>query len=430
MANAHSLKVLWLSSSPSLFSSSYNISGYFGGGWISSLQKEIQKDTQINLALAFPQEQDSRKVIHDDCVYYLLKREKKKGFRKLAYYYGGYKKEKRIDLLQEIRWVLDDFQPDIIQLFGIESELACVLGETNIPVIVHLQGLLGPCDNAFFPCGFGKYSFLWPPSIREWVFRNGVVFAKNHIRERAKLEKRLFKRANYLLGRTEWDRQVASLLAPQALYFHVDEILRDVFYQNAGRWSQPTKAFTIVSTISNTVYKGLDVILKTAHLLKSKTQIEFEWRVIGVADDSEIVGFFEHETSIKAVNVGVSYQGVMDAEQLCKELLNAHVYVHPSYIDNSPNSLCEAQMLGVPVAATNVGGISSLVRHKETGVLVPANAPYELAYWLKELENNKELLESLSINGSRVATKRHNKDAIHQALCDTYMAIITKNEIS
>ena len=430
MKNVSRIKVLWLSSTPGLYNASSNVSGYYGGGWISSLQKIVQDDSRISLALAFPADQETAKIVTKHAVYYRLYKNKLKGFKKLSYYYGGYKKNTVSSLLSSILWAIEDFQPDIIQLFGIESELACVLGETNIPVIVHLQGLLGPCDNAFFPCGFGKYSFLWPPSIREWVFRNGVVFAKNHIRERAKLEKRLFKRANYLLGRTEWDRQVASLLAPQALYFHVDEILRDVFYQNVGRWSQPTKAFTIVSTISNTVYKGLDVILKTAHLLKSKTQIEFEWRVIGVADDSEIVGFFEHETSIKAVNVGVSYQGVMDAEQLCKELLNAHVYVHPSYIDNSPNSLCEAQMLGVPVAATNVGGIYSLVRHKETGVLVPANAPYELAYWLKELENNKELLESLSINGSRVATKRHNKDAIHQALCDTYMAIITKNEIS
>ena len=421
MNNVSRIKVLWLSSTPGLYNASSNVSGYYGGGWISSLQKIVQDDSRISLALAFPADQETAKIVTKHAVYYRLYKNKLKGFKKLSYYYGGYKKNTVSSLLSGILWAIDDFQPDVIQLFGIESELACILGETDVPVVVHLQGLLAPCDNAFFPPGFNKYSFSWPPSIREWIFRNGYIYAKNSIKVRGEREEFLFKKARYLMGRTDWDRHVTSLLAPQALYFHVDEVLRDVFYENAGTWVQPKGRITIVSTISNTVYKGLDLILKTAQLLKSELKVEFAWKVFGISCSDAIVKVLERETRIKGDGVNVVYGGPKTSIELCHELLDAHVYVHPSYIDNSPNSVCEAQMLGVPIIATNVGGVSTLIEHHRTGLLVPANAPYELVYWLKELIGNKMVADSLSVNGSQVALERHNKSNIVQALFNAYL---------
>ena len=421
MNNVSRIKVLWLSSTPGLHNASSNVSGYYGGGWISSLQKIVQDDSRISLALAFPADQETAKIVTEHAVYYRLQKNKFKGLKKLSYYYGGYKKNTVSSLLSGILWAIDDFQPDVIQLFGIESEFACILGETDIPVVVHLQGLLAPYDNAFFPPGFNKYSFSWPPSIREWIFRNGYIFAKNSIKVRGRREEFLFKKACYLMGRTDWDRHVTSIVAPQALYFHVDEVLRDVFYENAGTWVQPKGRITIVSTISNTVYKGLDLILKTAQLLKSELKVEFVWKVFGISCSDAIVKVFERETRIKGDDVNVVYGGPKTSMELCHELLDAHVYVHPSYIDNSPNSVCEAQMLGVPIIATNVGGLSTLIEHRRTGLLVPANAPYELAYWLKELIGNKMVAKSLSVNGSQVALERHNKSNIFQALFSAYL---------
>lgn len=60
-----------------------------------------------------------------------------------------------------------------------ENQLATILGKTKIPIVVHLQGLLAPYDNAFFPVDFNKNSFIWPFSKNEWLIRNGYIFAKN-----------------------------------------------------------------------------------------------------------------------------------------------------------------------------------------------------------------------------------------------------------
>ena len=424
MGDSRQLRVLWLSSTSGLFDATANVSGYYGGGWISSLQKAVQEIPSISLALAFPQQEKRTKIVKDATTYYCLHKKSLHGVAKLLYYYRGYRCEDTSALLSEILWAIDDFRPDVIQLFGIESELACILGQTNIPVVVHLQGLLAPCDNAFFPSGINKSSFLWPPSVREWILRNGYIFAKKKITVRGQRESALFKKVHYLMGRTAWDRQVSRLLAPQAFYFHVDEILRDMFYEYAGQWQRPQGTITVASTISNTDYKGLDVVLKTANLLKKETQLSFVWKVFGINTDDGIVSFFERETDIKGSEVNVVYCGPKSPVDLCHELLDAHVYVHPSYIDNSPNSVCEAQMLGLPVIATNVGGVSTIVEHLKTGILVPANAPYELAYYLTEIINNETLSQSLGVSGSHVAAQRHSKEDILDAIHMVYKNMV------
>lgn len=231
------------------------------------------------------------------------------------------------------------------------------------------------------------------------------------------------------MGRTEWDYQVSQLLSKNSLYFHVDEILRDPFYLNAGKWECPkTSEFKIVSTISNTIYKGLDLILKAAFLLKKQTDINFKWQVIGISNQDAIIRFFERKLKINSSEVGVEYLGILDGNDLCDVLLDSHIYVHPSYIDNSPNSLCEAQLLGMPVIGTFVGGIPSLINHKETGILVPANAPFELAYYLKNCYIEKDNMKRMGRTAYLTACQRHDKNKVLRSLLDTYLNALQKNK--
>ena len=62
--------------------------------------------------------------------------------------------------------------------------------------------------------------------------------------------------------------------------------------------------------------------------------------------------------------------------------------------------------------ATYVGGIPSLIKDGETGYLVPANDPYQLALLLKELHAEPELGEKLGREAQRVARERHDPEAI------------------
>ena len=416
------MRVLWISTTPGLYKSGN--SGYNGIGWIPSVQSLIQKEPGIELALAFLTSDIKDKMQEKSGTYYYPIYHKPQSiFGKLRTYYGGYKRIDDNAFVPQIQKVISDFKPDVIHLFGMENPMATILRKTAIPIVVHLQGLLAPYDVAFFPVGLNKSSFLWPFSKEEWLLRNGSVYAKNSIHVKGIRERMLFKRVDYVMGRTDWDYEVSQLLAPHSRYFHVDEVIRPCFYERAGSWKVKARGkLVVISTISQTIYKGLDLILKTASLLEEETDIDFEWLVVGVSSGSNYVRFFEKNVGVKTSKV--RYLGVLNAEQLRDSLLESDVYVHPSYIDNSPNSVCEAQLLGMPVIATGVGGVPSLVTHKVTGLLVPANAPYELAYWIMHVTKEKAMAGEMGRKAANVAWKRHDRDVIVKQLLQTYNTIL------
>lgn len=417
------MRILFFSRYPSLFKSSHG-STYHGEGWVSSLQETIEQtadDIDLGISFFFPKNENITQKGKITC--YPIFKKKKSNIQKLLYYWGGFKR-KNTTHLPEVLNIIKDFKPDLIHVFGIESPFAFIAGNTEIPVIVHLQGILNPVLNAFFPQGMNRTTFLLKHfSINEWLLRNGYNFAFDETKVRSQREVSYFKNIKYFMGRTEWDFQISRIFSPHSEYFHIDEMLRPPFYESSS-WKIPTSdKFVIISTISETVYKGLDIILKTAQFLKQHNILNFEWRVIGVTGNSKYVRFFEKNYQIKGENVNITYLGILNAEQICANFQQAHTYAHPSYIDNSPNSLCEAQLIGLPVIGTYVGGIPSLITHDETGLLVPVNAPYELAYQLQYLCQHPEVMMRLSKKAREIAICRHSKEKIMKNLLFAYQQI-------
>ena len=227
------------------------------------------------------------------------------------------------------------------------------------------------------------------------------------------------------MGRTEWDKSLVDLFNPNAKYFHCEEALRDSFIESAKRWKYTDeKKKIIISMISRPWYKGCDLILKTASLLKRFTDIDFEWQVYGNPE----MKFYESVYGIKAEDVNVRTMGTASKEELVDALCSSSCYVHTSYIDNSPNSICEAQIMGVPVLATNVGGTSSIVDNGVDGILFPANAPYTAASLIKRVTADKKLSNSLSSNAIIRATDRHNPTKIGNRLIEIYKTIINESK--
>lgn len=414
------MKVLWYSH----ISLQQDVKGKFlypGGNWISSLKELFSNQTDIELGVVFWGDNDFCFTDDQGTKYFQLG---KKKTSKFVNYYNNW--HHQIGSKYEIGKLLSpikDFAPDVIHIFGTETILGEIAKHTSIPVVIHLQGIINPYLNAWFFPNFKGFAFL--KSLNWIYFAKGVGFFHNYFRfkKMAQREKSIFKFCSNFIGRTHWDKAITKLYAPNANYYHCDEVIRTSFYN--AKWEIPkSDKLIITSTINADIYKGLDLILKTAVLLKQHTSLDFDWNIHGIRPDSEYAKLVQNLIGQKFTNNNVVLKGVTLEEELLKGLLKSNLFVHASYIDNSPNSVCEAQLIGLPVISTNVGGISSLIQDGIDGFLVPSNEPHILACRIIELIDNPNKLITISANAILVAHKRHNTTTIKNSLLSIYKKAI------
>ena len=415
------MRVLWFTPSSSNFEGGEK-NKYNGGGWIRSLESEICKNKDIQLAVSFYSKNGFDKCVQHGVTYYPMVNKPYSLMSKILckYHFNNFEYERREwnNIIEQMQQVINDFNPDIIEIFGTELPFSLIGTKTSIPVVVHIQGLLTPYWDTYLYPKMSHISYVlfdWNPIRMYYRFLELQGFKRSSWREKEEV-----KRVSHFIGRTEWSKSVINAMNPTAVHHYGGEILRDVFYEDSYR-TIPSNLI-IVSTLSKPMYKGFDMVLKTARILKESYEVDFCWKVFGNVDPL----IAENVTGIKHEEVNVQLVGVIDANILRNEMLNASVYVHTSYIDNSPNSVCEAQILGLPVVATNVGGLSSLIKEGQTGYLVPANDPYQMAFKIDMMFKDKNLNEKIGMNAKMVAVGRHDKKTITDELIKTYINIINK----
>lgn len=295
--------------------------------------------------------------------------------------------------------------------------------EVNLPYIIHVQGFINPYLAAWFPKGISQIDLFLNSSFRNVVLKKGFLGDYYLFKKKAEREIFIIKNAHYFFGRTDWDQRMIRLYNNDAEYYHCDEILREFFYKK--RWTANfTNTLHIVTTINPNVYKGLDVVLDTAKLLKQTTSLNFVWSIIGIEKNSQLVKVFENIKEEKFKNVNVHFEGYKDANELGSKLLASDIFIHPSHIDNSPNSVCEAMMLGMPVIAGRVGGVPSLIEHRFNGLMYNSHDPFELVGLLKEASENFSTMESLGANARLTAKRRHEPLTIVNGIKQTYLNLI------
>lgn len=420
------MRVLWLSSSPSLYKSKHSSHHYNGAGWISSLEELICLNSDISLGICFLHPTDFEKSFGKNSTYYPILN--KKPSRLKRFYNNLTFQLEPPTIVKNVLAVIDDFKPDIIQVFGFENSFADIQSHTSIPVVVHIQGLVNPLLNSWYPPGINSFDdFFLGSNVSNVLKANNKWFNRKQFENQAKRELAHFKITRNVMGRTNWDKDLSALLNPNINYYHIDEVLRNIFYETEVWKTKERSEYKIFSTISPSTYKGYDLILKTGNILKKFTDIKFKWIVGGSDYTDPTVRLMEKKFSLKYIDSGIKMAGALSSKELLEHLLDSDIYVHPSYIENSSNSIAEAQILGMPIIACNVGGLNSMINHNKTGILVASNDPYHMAYKIKSLHDDPFFASYLGENAHQAASIRHNKDKILKNILSAYQQLISSN---
>jgi len=414
------MKILWLSNAP--FPEACNelkIKPPAMGGWMHSGAKALlSANAGIKLGVIALYQGTELKVIDKyEIKYFLVPSVKGKSQYSIE-------TEKHLQNINRL------FDPDLVHIHGTEypHALAWVRACGNEHVVVSIQGIVSVYAT-YFMGGIPIDKIRKTRTLRDIFRRDSLINQQREMQKRGLFEIELLQKIGHVIGRTSWDRSNVWRINPNATYHFCNETLRSGFYEQT--WDhKKCRKHTIFLSQAHYPIKGIQQVIKSLpiilrHYPDTKVYVS-GYNFIDVAKYRKN-GFANYLLGLmKELNISdkFHFMGMLEEEKMIQEYLKANVFVCPSAIENSPNSVGEAQLLGTPVVASYVGGSMDMVKNGETGLLYRFEETSLLAMHICKIFEDTDLANALSISGQLAARTRHDQANNGDTLNKIYMTIL------
>ena len=396
------------------------------GLWMDHVLRDLRKqqDLKIRLLCAADREEEGR--LDENCSFSLFP-------------IGSFTEENPA-LSQKFVEQLREFQPDVVHIWGTEfphtlSMLkACRQEDLLDHTVVSIQGL----------CSFiaEHYNEGIPPetvrhsTLRDFLRQDNLLQQQKAFLKRGENEQAALALARHVIGRTHWDRACTAQLNPEAQYHFCNETLREGFYSGAWQYETCSKHRIFASSCLYPV-KGFHYLLKAFDQVKKNCgdavlSVPGESPVaVGLKERLRQDGYKRYLSSLLRqydLESSVEFLGSLTEENMKEAYLNANVFVLPSTIENSSNSLGEAMLLGVPTVAADVGGVTSMLENGREGIVYQGTAPYMLADAILQVFRMEKQAETMGKAAAAHAAVTHDPKTNFSALLGIYDAVRKKGE--
>lgn len=412
---------------PKIVASAEKIPFSFFGGWIDGALEEITKQNDIEVGICYPQ------------VYSLsLVQGQFEGIK----YFGIYSKKLAYGYEQQLdepaKEVITAFNPDVIHIWGAEFPFAYAIvkvAPNSGNIVCSIQGLCSYIEKHYF--SHMPIDVIKSYTFRDFIKRDNLVQQKKKYMKRGLFEKKIIEKIGHVIGRTDWDRACVQGISLDTKYHFCNETLREVFYVKQNQWDYEKceKHSIFVSQVYYPI-KGFHILLEAfAEILKMYPDAKIYSAGTSPFDISMFrIGSYQAflKRRIKALNIEekVIFLGDLSQEEMCSAYLNSNVFVSASCIENSPNSVGEAMLLGMPVVASYVGGTKNLLTDEKEGFLYQSDAPYMLAYYIGKVFDMKDGAKHIGQNAYEHAMKTHDPLINKETLLNVYKDIFREGNVS
>ncbi len=169
-------------------------------------------------------------------------------------------------------------------------------------------------------------------------------------------------------------------------------------FKKVPKKNTPKTRFLVVGRLEK--QKGVLYLIKAAEILKNKK--EFEIIIVGEGFEA---GYL-HEMTLKS-DLGeiMNFKGKVDDSMLVEYYHGCDAFILPSLWEGLPLTMLEAAAAGMPIIATNVGGISSLFTHEKSALIIEPKDAEDLANAMLRLIEDIELRGKLGYSARSIAEK-------------------------
>jgi len=381
--------------------------------WVDAMSKLLAKNEEVVLAIASIAKVKTLQAYDIDNVRY--------------YIIPNNKIEESWDEL------LCQFAPDVIHLYGTERShnIPLIKKNPSAPIIISLQGILKGYEKCYYG-GIDVSTIFKNITLRD-IARGTIFKERKRFQKGAEREEWMLRHVKYVEGRSTWDRVYSETINPDLKYFHCPRLIRAPFYE--AKWSlDHVERHTIFIHQGNYPIKGLHFLFEAMPTLMKKYP---DLRLYIAGED-----FFNKQTIKEKLLINgytkylqglykkyslekyICFLGRMTAEEVAERLSKVHVMVIPSVIENAPNSLAEAMLVGTPSVASYVGGNPEMLNDGECGMLYCYNEPLMMADCIDKLFSSEELSIQFSKKAREVARVRHNPEYLEKTLLSIYRTIV------
>ncbi len=447
-------------------------------GWLSGLAGAVlerREKNGIELAVAFPAAGIPRDMAGVDiinnnecCVYKGTARAEGSGLMWYAFAEDTANPHVYDEKLEpQMNAITRDFGPDVVHCFGTEyphTLAMCRSFPRRDRILIGIQGLCKVYADAYFASLPRRV--VDAVTLRDLIKKDSLRRQQQKFVLRGEMEYEAIRLAGNVTGRTDWDRHYTLKWNKHACYFKMNETLRSNFY--TGQWSlEKCERHSVFLSQGDYPIKGLHYMLLA---LPAVAKVFPDVKVYIAGNSITGEGSLKKRLKISAygrylrelirkygLQDRLCFLGRLNAEQMKERYLKSNLFVCCSTIENSPNSLGEAMILGVPCVSADVGGISSIFDHGKDGILydgfknsdnsinnsrneiaaVEANAENELkssadnlAKAIIQILSNAGEMRGYSENARNHASITHNKEENYHRMTEIYAEIIAGKEHS
>jgi glycosyltransferase involved in cell wall biosynthesis len=224
--------------------------------------------------------------------------------------------------------------------------------------------------------------------------------------------------ANHLKTRLEWVGSYAAARAATAVVYLTEEyraevesrlklppgrgrahvipngVDTDAYGTRLTRAEGPIRLAMVSRLISIKDHTTLIEAVRILVFERNHRQLELH-----VAGDGPTRADLEERVRAAGLAGSVTFVGLLARPGVIALLQGADIYVHCTFGETMSNSILQAMASGLPVVASDVKGVSNLIRHGEDGLLVPVAQAVPLADAIEQLIRAPDTRRVLGANG-------------------------------